>query len=191
VRLLLRLRLRLLRLHPGLLAGLVLAAPAAAPMPMRLRLTVVRCWPLFRLGLSRFCCHDAYTSWYFAFWCIEMRVLPLVKPIDDSAQKPSGSLRKVKQTKPSTALLPNLRRPFSYSARKFSAHGFQTGRRALTSVFQPLSLLENAIAASSAGVVNQLHPAAGVFPAQPLLFSENALSYVSLHHAQHDRNQTA
>jgi hypothetical protein len=74
MRLFLHLPLRLLRLHPGLLAGLVLTAPAAAPMPMRLHLTVVRRWPLFRLGLGRFCCHDAYTSWCFAFWFIEMRV---------------------------------------------------------------------------------------------------------------------
>jgi hypothetical protein len=74
MRLLLHRPLRLLRLHPGLLAGLVLAAPAAAPMPMRLHLTVVRRWPLFRLGLGWFCCHDAYTSWCFAFWFIEMRV---------------------------------------------------------------------------------------------------------------------
>ena len=55
----------------------------------------------------------------------------------------------------------------------------------------PLSLCENVIAASNAGVVNRLNPTAGRFPAQPLLFSENALSYVSLRHAQLDRNQTA
>jgi len=42
-----------------------------------------------------------------------------------------------------------------------------------------------------AGAFNQLHPTAAVFPAQPLLFSENALSYVSLRRAQLDRNQTA
>jgi hypothetical protein len=54
-----------------------------------------------------------------------------------------------------------------------------------------LELLENAIAFLSAGAVNQLHPTAGVFPAQVLLFSENALSYMSLRRAQLDRNQTA
>jgi hypothetical protein len=54
-----------------------------------------------------------------------------------------------------------------------------------------LSLYENAIAASFAGVVNQLHSTAGSFPAQLLLFSENALSYVSLHRTQLDSNQTA
>jgi len=46
--------------------------------------------------------------------------------------------------------------------------------------FHPLSLFENAIAASYAGVVNQLHPTAGLDPARPLLFSDDALSYVSL-----------
>ena len=55
----------------------------------------------------------------------------------------------------------------------------------------PLSLCENVIAASNAGVVNRLNPTAGLLPAQPLLFSENALSYMSLRHAQLDRNQTA
>src|SRR5208283_1805324 len=35
-------------------------------MPLRLHLTVVRSRPLFRLGLRRFCCHDACTSWCFA-----------------------------------------------------------------------------------------------------------------------------
>jgi hypothetical protein len=69
------LSLRLLRLHPSLLAGLVLAAPAAAPMPMRLRLTIVRRRPLFRLGLRWFYCHDAYASCGFAFWSIELRFL--------------------------------------------------------------------------------------------------------------------
>jgi hypothetical protein len=54
-----------------------------------------------------------------------------------------------------------------------------------------MSPCENAIAASNAGVVNQLSPTAGRFPAQPLLFSEDALSYISLRHAQLDRNQTA
>ena len=82
----LRLRLRLWRLHRSLLAGLVLAAAAAAPMPMRLHLTVVRSRPLFRLGLRRFCCHNACASWYFAFRCIELRVLLLVEPFHDRAR---------------------------------------------------------------------------------------------------------
>ena len=86
----LRLRLRLWSLHTSLLAGLVLAAAATAPMPMRLRLTVVRRRPLFRLGLRRFCCHNAYASWDFAFRCIELRVLLLVEPFHDRAQMLSG-----------------------------------------------------------------------------------------------------
>jgi len=62
-----RLTLRLLSLRPSLLAGLVLAAPATAPVPMRLRLTIVRRRPLFCRGLRRFYCHDSYTSCGFAF----------------------------------------------------------------------------------------------------------------------------
>ena len=76
-------------------------------------------------------------------------------------------------------------------ATKCCANGRQTGLALQILWFQPMSLLENAIAFLSAGVVNQPHPTAGVFPAQPLLFSENALSYVSFRHAQLDRNQTA
>src|SRR5579863_10532618 len=41
-------------------------------MSARLNLTIVRSGPLFRLGLHRFCCHDACTSWYFALCCIEL-----------------------------------------------------------------------------------------------------------------------
>ena len=73
------LTLRLLRLRPSLLAGLVLAAPAATPVPMRLRLTIVRWRPLFCRGLRRFYCHDAYASCGFAFWNIEMRFLPWLR----------------------------------------------------------------------------------------------------------------
>ena len=66
-----RLALRRWRLHRGL-AGLVFAAAPAAPVPLRLHLTVVRRRPLFKLGRGRFCCHDACTSWCFAlvrcFW---------------------------------------------------------------------------------------------------------------------------
>ena len=70
-----QLTLRLLRLCAGLLAGLVLAAPATTPVPMRLRLTIVRRRPLFCRGLRRFYCHDAYASCGFAFWSIELRFL--------------------------------------------------------------------------------------------------------------------
>ena len=58
-------RLPLLRLvlRCGLLAGFILAPAPAAPMPLRLHLTIVRNRPLFRLGQRRFCCHDACTSW--------------------------------------------------------------------------------------------------------------------------------
>jgi hypothetical protein len=67
-RLLWRLRLLhlgLLGLGRALLARLVLAAAAAAAMPLRRRLTIVRCWPHFWLGLGWFCRH-AYTSWNLA-----------------------------------------------------------------------------------------------------------------------------
>jgi hypothetical protein len=79
----------------------------------------------------------------------------------------------------------------SFPARKCCADGPQTGPALQILWFKPLSLFESAIAALSAGAVNQLHSTAGAFPAQPLLFSENALSYVSLRRAQLDRNQTA
>ena len=46
-------------------AGFVLAAAPAAPMPLRLSLAIGRGWPQFRLGLRRFCRH-ACTSWHFA-----------------------------------------------------------------------------------------------------------------------------
>jgi hypothetical protein len=69
------LTLRLLGLRTSLLAGLVLAAPATTPVPMRLHLTIVRRRPLFCRGLRRFYCHDAYASCGFAFWSIELRFL--------------------------------------------------------------------------------------------------------------------
>ena len=75
-------------------------------------------------------------------------------------------------------------------ATKCCAIGPQCGPAPQILWFHPLSLYENAIAASYAGVVNQPHPTAGPFPAQPLLFSENALSYVSLHRTQLDINQS-
>jgi hypothetical protein len=56
--------LGLLGLRRALLARLVLAAAAAAAMPLRRRLTIVRRWPHFWLGLGWFCRH-AYTSWNF------------------------------------------------------------------------------------------------------------------------------
>jgi hypothetical protein len=62
LRLLLRLYLGLLGRLRALLARFVLAAAAAAAMPLRRRLTIVRCWPHFKLGLGWFCRH-AYTSW--------------------------------------------------------------------------------------------------------------------------------
>jgi hypothetical protein len=58
-------RLRLLALRRALLARFVLAAAAAAAMPLRRRLTVVRSGPHFWLGLGWFCRH-AYTSWNIA-----------------------------------------------------------------------------------------------------------------------------
>ena len=67
-RLLLPLGLGLLRLRRALLAGFVLAAAPAAPMPLRLSLAVGRGGPKLRLGLRRFCCH-ACTSWHIASWC--------------------------------------------------------------------------------------------------------------------------
>jgi hypothetical protein len=45
------LHLGLLGLRRALLAGFVLTAAAAAAMPLRRHLTIVRCGPRFRLGL--------------------------------------------------------------------------------------------------------------------------------------------
>ena len=72
LRRLLRLHLGLLGLRRALLARLVLAAAAAAAMPLRRRLTIVRRGPHFRLGLGWFCRH-ACTSWnvtleFIGFW---------------------------------------------------------------------------------------------------------------------------
>ncbi len=75
-------------------------------------------------------------------------------------------------------------------AMKCRANGPETGPAPQILWFNPVSVLENAIAALYAGAVNQLHPTAGTFPAQLLLFSVNALSYVSLHRTQLDKNQT-
>jgi hypothetical protein len=46
--------------------------------------------------------------------------------------------------------------------------------------FQPFNLWENATAASRAGAVTPLHPVARIYSARPLLFSDDALSFVSL-----------
>ena len=48
--------------------------------------------------------------------------------------------------------------------------------------------LENALAASCAGVVHQLHPLAGIDSARLLLFSGDAISYVSKSSAQSSLN---
>ena len=53
------------------LAGFILAAAPAAPMPLRLPLAVGRGWPQIGLRLRRFCRH-ACTSWHFAIWCIAL-----------------------------------------------------------------------------------------------------------------------
>jgi hypothetical protein len=54
---LLLLHLRLLRLGYASLAAFVLAAAAAAPMPLLLSLANGRDRPQFSLGLCQFCCH--------------------------------------------------------------------------------------------------------------------------------------
>jgi hypothetical protein len=69
------LRLGLLRLGRALLAGFVLAAAAAAAMPLRLSLAIVQSGSQLRLGRGRFNRH-ACTSWYFVIWCIEFWVQP-------------------------------------------------------------------------------------------------------------------
>jgi hypothetical protein len=75
-----RLCLPLLSLGRARLAGLVLAAAPAAPMPLRLPLAIGRGWPQFRLGLGRFCRH-ACTSWHFAVWCIAFLGSDVFSPV--------------------------------------------------------------------------------------------------------------
>jgi hypothetical protein len=50
--------------------------------------------------------------------------------------------------------------------------------------FHHSTLCENALAASCAGVVHLLYPLAGIDSARLLLFSGDAISYVSKHRAQ-------
>jgi hypothetical protein len=74
------LRLSLLCLGCVCLAGFVLAATAAAPMPLRLHLPIGRRWPQFRLGLGRFCHHEC-TFWQCAIWCIAFLASAVVSPV--------------------------------------------------------------------------------------------------------------
>jgi len=57
--------------------------------------------------------------------------------------------------------------------------------------FQQLNPCENAIAAFYTGVVSQPHPVAEAPSARPLLFSGDALSYMSFRPAQPCKNQIA
>jgi len=57
--------------------------------------------------------------------------------------------------------------------------------------FHPLSVCENAMAVSYAGVIIQLHPLAGIDSARSPRFSDDALSYVSLRRAQLAASGTA
>jgi hypothetical protein len=54
--------------------------------------------------------------------------------------------------------------------------------------FHHSTLCENALAALFAGVVYPLYPLAGIDSARPLLFSGDAISYVSNHRAQSPLN---
>src|SRR6185369_9099222 len=63
-------RILLLRLRlPAWLAWLVFTTTPAAPMSLRLSLTIRRGCPQLLLGNRRFCCH-ACTSWHIAVDCI-------------------------------------------------------------------------------------------------------------------------
>lgn len=158
--------LRLLRLRAGLLAGLVFATAATTPMPMRLRLTVVRSWPLFRLGLGWFYCHDAYTSWYFALCAIHCAIYnrfnrsrtlfsdPVWRPCANAPRIPaeSGADDTVNRSLLKLArLLPKIRATLLIPAKTRSAHGIKTGRHDSNFCgYHPMSIFENAIAASNA-----------------------------------------
>jgi hypothetical protein len=166
VRLIWHLPLRLLRLRAGQLAGLVFAAAAATPMPMRLHLTIVRSWPLFRLGLGWFYCHDAYTSWYFALCAIHCAIYnrfnrsmtlfgdPVWRPCanaprnlmkSDAEDTVNRSLLKLAR------FLPEIGATLFIHAKTRSARGTKTGRHDSNFCgYHPMSIFENAIAASTA-----------------------------------------
>ncbi len=75
-------------------------------------------------------------------------------------------------------------------ATKCRVNGPETGPAHQILWFNPLSVLENAIAASYAGVVNQLHPTAGI-SRRSLCFSRRMpFPMLSLHRTQLDSNQT-
>jgi len=154
-------------------------------MPLRLHLTVVRSRPLFRLGLRRFCCHDACTSWCFAlvrcFACAAngeptALLLPKFPPL----RKECGAS--------TAAALP---------ASKLCIHSFW--RFSPDLIFEPAVALpgayfhhsthcENALAALFAGVVYPLHPLAGIHSARLLLSSGDAISYTSNRRTQSTLN---
>ena len=154
-------------------------------MPLRLHLTVVRSRPLFRLGLRRFCCHDACTSWCFAFVCCFARAA---------------------NGEPTALLLPQfppLRRENAAHPRRRTAfiqiciHSFWRFSPSL--IFEPAvalpgayfhhsTLCENALAALFAGVVHPLHPLAGIHSARLLLSSGDAISYMSNRRTQSTLN---
>jgi hypothetical protein len=74
------------------------------------------------------------------------------------------------------------------ACRHFRPSHFAAGRRLQCACFHHSTLCENALAASCAGVVHQLHPLAGIDAARLLLFSGDAISYVSKRSAQSNLN---
>jgi hypothetical protein len=173
--------MHLLRLHCALLASICSCggaggADALATAPDRCQER-----PLLWLGLRRFCCHVACTSWCSALCCIELCVLQIF-------------------TEPQLGL-PHLNGPKLQESR-FSALPISwrccclrlLGNAAAGNVnerivpprppwLQNLNPFENAIAAFHAGAIIQPHAVAEVHSARPLLFSGDALSYVSFRRA--------
>jgi hypothetical protein len=152
---------------------------------LRLHLTVVRSRPLFRLGLRRFCCHDACASWVLCLLdtllcaCCNRRTNHLTV-----TRIPSGQQRK-RGGSPAAHGLHQKWCCLRHSCLQASPLKPHCSRQTpQCACFHHLTLCENALAVSFAGVVHPLHPLAGIDSARLLLFSGDAISYMSNRRAQ-------
>ncbi len=149
-------------------------------MPARLHLTIVRSGPLLRLGLHRFCCHGAFTSWCFARFCIELCVLQI--PAETHLLQSHSRWRETERI----CVIAHYRSSWRYCClrlfRKRCSRERQRLNRPVSASVAPKTRIPSRtrLPLISTGVVNQLHPVAEIQSARPLLFSGDALPYVSL-----------
>ncbi len=148
-------------------------------MPLRLHLTVVRSRPLFWLGLRWFYCHDACTSWCFALVRCFARAA-IGEPANLLVPQFSRYMREnAADSRQRTAFIQS-GVPLVFTRIRASRQTAPQPANALPCAYSHhLTLCENALAASFAGVVHPLHPLAGIDSARLLLFSGDAISYVS------------